>query len=297
MTTKFQQSVMNNNWEVLTDSGYKDVLSIHKTVEYDTWYLKTNNHYLYCADDHIVFNDNMSEMFVKNLNIGDKIMTRAGVEDVVDIKSLKKLTPMYDLQVNTYSQSYYTNGILSHNTAVAALYLLWYAMFIPDTKILVTSYIASGADEILERIQYAYEECPQFIKAGITTWSTKKIVFDNKSSIMSRATTENTGRGLSISLLYCLDGETTVKLRDKESGEVKEETLSGLYNELEGYYIDEMRKTHFVRIFFDKGYYLDVPEHQSLLVNDIKTTIENIHMDDKILINQSYYTVKDIDYI
>lgn len=297
MTKKFQQSVMNDEWEVLTDTGYKDILSVHKTVEYDTWYLKTQNHYLYCADEHIIFRNDMSEVFVKDLSIGDEIMTRDGVEKVEDIKSLKQLRPMYDLQVNSYSQSYYTNGILSHNTAVAALYLLWYAMFVPDTKILVTSYIASGADEILERIQYAYEECPDFIRAGITTWSTKKIVFDNKSTIVSRATTENTGRGLSISLLYCLDGETTVKLRDKETGEVKQETLSGLYTELEGYYLEEMEKVHFVRIFFDGGYYLDVPEQHTLLVNDIKTTVENIHMDDDILINQSYYTVKDIDYI
>ena len=297
MNGKFKETILTNDWQVMTDNGYQDIISVHKTVDYESWYLKTTNHYLYCADEHIVFTPDYGECFIKDLNIGDKIITRSGVEPVKEIKSLKKLTPMYDLHINSFDQRYYTNGILSHNTAVAALYLLWYAMFIPDSKILVTSYIASGADEILERIQYAYEECPEFIKAGVTTWSTKKIVFDNKSSILSRATTENTGRGLSISMLYCLDGASKITVRDKDTHEIKELTLTGLYHDLGGDELIDIQRISLVRIFFENEYYLDVAEYQTLLVNDIKTTVEHIWKGDEILINQSYYTVKDIDYI
>jgi hypothetical protein len=37
------------------------------------WELKTETHTLKCADNHIVFNENMEEIFVKDLTINDYI--------------------------------------------------------------------------------------------------------------------------------------------------------------------------------------------------------------------------------
>ena len=54
----------------MTDEGWKDVKAIHKTVQYDVWILRTENHVLECADDHIVFDEDWNEVFVKNLNPG-----------------------------------------------------------------------------------------------------------------------------------------------------------------------------------------------------------------------------------
>ena len=44
--------------------------------------------------------------------------------------------------------------------------------------------------------------CPDHIRAGVTNYNKGSIEFDNGSRIIAQATTENTGRGLSISLLY-----------------------------------------------------------------------------------------------
>jgi hypothetical protein len=85
----------------------------------------------------------------------------------------------------------------------AAGYLLWYAMFIPDSTILVAAHKYLGAQEIMQRIRYAYENCPDFIRAGSTSYNKGSIDFDNGSRIVAQTTTENTGRGMSISLLYC----------------------------------------------------------------------------------------------
>jgi len=85
----------------------------------------------------------------------------------------------------------------------AAGYLLWYAMFIPDSTILIAAHKFSGAQEIMQRIRYAYEECPDHIRAGAVSYNKGSIEFDNGSRIVSATTTENTGRGMSISLLYC----------------------------------------------------------------------------------------------
>jgi hypothetical protein len=84
----------------------------------------------------------------------------------------------------------------------AAGYLLWYAMFKPDSTILIAAHKYSGAQEIMQRIRYAYELCPDHIRAGVVSYNKGSIEFDNGSRIVAQATTENTGRGMSITLLY-----------------------------------------------------------------------------------------------
>jgi hypothetical protein len=88
-------------------------------------------------------------------------------------------------------------------TTTAAGYLLWYAMFVPDSTILIAAHKYSGAQEIMQRIRYAYELCPDHIRAGATSYNKGSIEFDNGSRIVSQTTTETTGRGMSITLLYC----------------------------------------------------------------------------------------------
>lgn len=297
MSEKFTDSIIVDDWEVLTPDGYRDIMSFHKTIEFDVWEIATTNFSLKCADDHIVMKDGMIEVFVKNVKVGDEILTENGLEKVVSVKELGYKESMFDLQVNDHSQLFYSNGIVSHNTACASLYLLWYAMFVPDTNILVAAHKGSGAAEIMDRIRYAYEECPDHIRCGVTTYASGRIVFDNKSSIVAQTTTENTGRGLSISLLYCLDAGTMVRVRDKETKEEKDIELETLYTELNGDEFIEFKKQAMLRVIFEEDYYVDVPESYMFTVNDIKTTIEQIVHGDEILIGNTYFKVVDIQAI
>jgi hypothetical protein len=84
----------------------------------------------------------------------------------------------------------------------AAGYLLWYAMFVPDSTVLIAAHKYTGAQEIMQRIRFAYELCPDYIRAGATNYNKGSIDFENGSRIVSATTTETTGRGMSISLLY-----------------------------------------------------------------------------------------------
>jgi len=87
-------------------------------------------------------------------------------------------------------------------TTTAAGYLLWYAMFVPDSTILVAAHKYTGAQEIMQRIRYAYELCPDHIRCGVNSYNKQSIEFDNGSRIVAQTTTETTGRGMSLSLLY-----------------------------------------------------------------------------------------------
>jgi hypothetical protein len=108
--------------------------------------------------------------------------------------------------IDTYHNYRFSISLMPRQTGKstsAAGYLLWYAMFVPDSTILVAAHKYLGAQEIMQRIRYAYENCPDFIRAGSTSYNKGSIDFDNGSRIVAQTTTENTGRGMSISLLYC----------------------------------------------------------------------------------------------
>lgn len=87
-------------------------------------------------------------------------------------------------------------------TTCAAAFILWKAMFNPDTTVLVVGNTYKGALEIVSRIQYMYENLDNHIRAGVLEYNKGNVSFDNGSRIISRATTPAAGRGLSISLLY-----------------------------------------------------------------------------------------------
>ncbi len=107
--------------------------------------------------------------------------------------------------IETYHKYRFSISLMprqSGKSTSAAGYLLWYAMFVPDSTILIAAHKYTGAQEIMQRIRYAYENCPDHIKAGVTTYNKGSLDFENGSRIVSATTTENTGRGMSISLLY-----------------------------------------------------------------------------------------------
>ena len=116
-----------SEWEIETDQGWSDITSVGKTIEYEVWEITTESgKSLKCADNHIVFDDSFSEIFVKDLNKDsrpDKIWVRGNdgkptLELVVSVKNLGYTEHMYDVQVADENHRYYTNDILSHNSIV-----------------------------------------------------------------------------------------------------------------------------------------------------------------------------------
>lgn len=116
-----------SEWEIETDQGWSDITSVGKTIEYEVWEIITESgKSLKCADNHIVFDDSFSEIFVKDLNKDsrpDKIWVKGNdgkptLELVVSVKNLGYTEHMYDVQVEDENHRYYTNDILSHNSIV-----------------------------------------------------------------------------------------------------------------------------------------------------------------------------------
>jgi hypothetical protein len=124
------------------------------------------------------------------------------------VKGAMKFDP-YEYQVRLL-QAYHENkqciAMLprqSGKTTCATGYLLWYTMFIPECQVLIAAHKYEGAQDIMNRYRYGYENLPDFIRAGVHSYNRNTIEYDNGARIQATTTTENTGRGKSLSLIYC----------------------------------------------------------------------------------------------
>lgn len=87
-------------------------------------------------------------------------------------------------------------------TTVVAMYILWFSLFHEDKLCVIASKAMNHATEIMSRIKFAYEELPEWLKAGCKFYNRTSIEFDNGSKIKCEATSEKTGRGGSPSILF-----------------------------------------------------------------------------------------------
>ena len=114
----------------------------------------------------------------------------------------------YDYQnelIDSYVNNKFSINLISRQlgkTATSAGYLLWTALFENDSNILVGGNKLATAREILQRILYAYDYVPDFLKADITVRNKMAIEFENGSRIITQAVNMNMARGMAVSLLY-----------------------------------------------------------------------------------------------
>ena len=119
ITRKFTDVVDLSGFEIETDSGWQPITSIMKTVPYAGFEVFTSNGLrLKCADDHILFRDDFSQVFAKDLKPGDLIMTKGGAAPVRTVTDLQEEVEMFDIAVASSDHRYYTNDFLSHNTTI-----------------------------------------------------------------------------------------------------------------------------------------------------------------------------------
>ncbi len=118
---------------------------------------------------------------------------------------------LYDYQeeiIDSFVNNQYNIIMSARQTGkseTSSAYLLWFAIFNKNKTILIASNKNSGAMEMIARIKFMYENLPFWLKPGIQddAWSKHELGFDTNSRILSTATSETAGRGMSISLLFC----------------------------------------------------------------------------------------------
>ena len=203
ITKKFIDEYHTDRYQVLSDSGYIDISSINITQPYRVYTIELENGLkLDCADTHILFNEQMEQVFTNQLNSGDTIQTKFGPSKICRIERQKFRTSMADLSVKSKDMRYYTNDILSHNTICSSIMLLHFVLFNSNKNALVTANKLDTAIEVLDKMKEIYQRLPFFLQKGIVNWNQKLMVFENKSRIKGFATTKTASIGQTADFLY-----------------------------------------------------------------------------------------------
>jgi hypothetical protein len=199
---KYIETKDASDWEIMTDTGWEDLKSVSKTIKYEVWEIRTATKTLRCADNHILFYERFREVFCKDIRVGERVLTKDGLEEVVHVYNTYITDNMYDVDINNDNKRFFTNDILSHNSTVVGLYALWFAMFTTDpTNIFILSNKLKSAKSLLDDIKLTYEELVPYLKRGVEEYNKQSIKFDNRSVIQIGATTPDSIRGESVSLL------------------------------------------------------------------------------------------------
>jgi hypothetical protein len=104
--------------------------------------------------------------------------------------------------IHANQQTITTLSRQSGKSTIVSAYVLWFVSFNEHKDVLVVSNKNSNAMEIVRRITFAYEQLPAWLKPPIdeTSWNKHELSFKNGCRVVSEATSESSGRGLSIAL-------------------------------------------------------------------------------------------------
>ena len=86
--------------------------------------------------------------------------------------------PYQERLINSYNDHRFSIAMLPRQTGkttCASGFLIWYAMFRPDSQILIAAHKYAGASDIMSRVRYAYEMLPSWIKAGVTQYNRNRM--------------------------------------------------------------------------------------------------------------------------
>jgi hypothetical protein len=190
------------NIKILTDTGFKPLTHLFTTKPFEIYTIELENGYkIDCADNHILFDQNMNEIYACNLKVYDYIQTYQGAQQIIKITLNSTEISMVDCCVGDLNHRLYTNGILSHNSVTTAIYCLWVILFNTDKNGLILSKSGPAGVDLLNKIKDMFMYLPYYLKCGILKWNQSSISFDNNSSISTESFSPTAGLGKTINFL------------------------------------------------------------------------------------------------
>lgn len=173
---------------VKQETGYLNNPLLKKPNKQLNWTSENLEEYLKCESDPIYF----AEKYIKIIQV-DK-----GLIPIV----------LYDYQKETIIKFQNSRNLACSiarqmgKTTVAVCIILHYTIFNKHKLVGLLANKLEIAREILQRIKTAYEYLPDFLQQGITVWNKTSIEFENGCKIVASASTADSIRGKSVSLLY-----------------------------------------------------------------------------------------------
>ena len=202
-TKKIIDTLDLSDYKIKTDTGYQKLSHIHLTQTYDIWNLELENGIkLSGADNHKLFYRDLTEVFLKDLKIGEYILTEQGPQRVTKVKKSIFKSTMLDVTVDDENHRFYSNGILSHNTTTVSIFFAWYLCFNVEKTAFLLSNKGATTTEIVDKTKQVMARLPFFLKPGAHNITQSSMNLDNGCKLLSQATSKNAAIGFTIHLLY-----------------------------------------------------------------------------------------------
>lgn len=229
-TRKFIESYSGNGRKILTPSGYKKILEVHKTIPYRKFRIELDNGLsLECAYNHVIIDENNTEIYSKD-SLDSYIKTVNGISRVIAVMDLEIEEHMYDISIDSEDELYYSNGILSHNSGKSistGIYLCHQYNFNKELNIGIVANKGAMAREFLSNVKNMFIELPIWMQQGTLVWNQGSIQNESKMRILTDVPSSDSFRGYSI---HCLDGKSEVEVYDKIEKCYKTMSLEELYD-------------------------------------------------------------------
>ena len=116
-----------------------------------------------------------------------------------------EMWPFQEEMVNTFHNNRFSICKMPRQvgkTTTAAGYMLWCVLFQENFSIAILANKGNLAQEILSRIQYAFEYLPLWLQQGIVVWNKRNIELENGSKIAAFATSNSGVRGGTYNLIF-----------------------------------------------------------------------------------------------
>ena len=116
-----------------------------------------------------------------------------------------KLYPYQEKLINKYHNNRFNickSSRQAGKTLTGIGFLLWYATFNDNVSIALCAGRGATARSILEKLQDAYDNLPNWLKMGVTKRNKSEIELQNGSRIIASSTSYSTLKGRSFNLVY-----------------------------------------------------------------------------------------------
>lgn len=169
--------------------GYQGSIHLKRFGVNVDWTPEMVEEYTKCAEDHWYF---IKKYVYITTADGDELL----------------LSNPYPYQVNIIDSIVNNREVIvatarqAGKTTSYCAYILWYILFHKRRNVALLANKAETAREILGRIQYAYEKVPHWMQQGIVEWNKGSIELENGSRVLAGATTKDSFRGFSISVMF-----------------------------------------------------------------------------------------------
>ena len=116
-----------------------------------------------------------------------------------------KMYPFQEKLINNFHNNRFNICRMPRQTGKSTTcvsYLLHYAVFNDNVNIAILANKASTAQDLLSRLQFAYEKLPKWMQQGIVSWNKRSLELENGSKIIAASTSASAVRGGSYNIIF-----------------------------------------------------------------------------------------------